>query len=46
MPMKSRAQRRFLHATNPEVAREFERQTPKGEKLPERVSKKRRKRRA
>lgn len=39
MPMKSKAQRRFLWATNPDVAREFEDETPKGIKLPEHVKK-------
>ena len=39
MPMKSKAQRKFLWATNPEVAREFEDETPKGIKLPEHVKK-------
>src|SRR5215472_740523 len=35
MPMESKAQRRYLWATNPEVAQEFEDKTPKGKKLPE-----------
>lgn len=39
--MKSRAQRRFLHAKYPKLAKKFERHTPKGRKLP---GKKRRKR--
>ena len=38
MPMKSKAQRRFLYANEPEVAKEFERETPKGKQLPEHVS--------
>jgi len=38
MPMRSQAQRRYLWATNPELARKFEDKTPKGTKLPERVS--------
>jgi hypothetical protein len=37
MPIRSKAQRRFLWATDPELAREFEDKTPKGTKLPERV---------
>lgn len=41
--MKSKAQRRFLHAVHPELAEEFEAKTPKGAKLPERVGKKKRK---
>lgn len=35
--MKSKAQRRFLWATNPEVAGDFEESTPPGKKLPEHV---------
>lgn len=36
MPLRSKAQRRKLWATNPKLARKFERHTPKGKKLPER----------
>ena len=39
MPIKSKAQRRFLWATDPELAQEFEDKTPKGKKLPEHVKK-------
>ena len=39
MPFKSEAQRRFLYATNPEVAEKFSKHTKKGKKLPERVKK-------
>jgi len=35
-PFKSKAQRRFMYATDPELAKEFEKKT-KGKKLPERV---------
>lgn len=35
MPIKSQAQRRFLHATNPKLAKEMESKTPKGKALPE-----------
>ena len=35
MPFKSKAQRRFLYAKEPEVAKEYESKTPKGKKLPE-----------
>ena len=35
MPMRSRAQRRYLWSQKPEVARRFERETPRGKKLPE-----------
>lgn len=40
MPFKSEAQRRKLYATNPKVAKEFEKKTPKGKKLPKKVGKK------
>lgn len=38
MPFKSKAQRRALYAKNPKVAAEFEAATPKNAKLPERIS--------
>ena len=41
MPFKSRAQRAYLYAHDPKVAAEFQRATPKGAKLPERVKKRR-----
>jgi hypothetical protein len=34
--MKSQAQRKFLHAKHPKIARRFERETPKGKPLPKR----------
>tara|TARA_B100000886_G_C20419074_1_gene490620 strand:+ start:1404 stop:2303 length:900 start_codon:yes stop_codon:yes gene_type:complete len=37
MPFKSQAQRRFLYATNPKVAKRFSAHTPRGKKLPEKV---------
>ncbi len=40
MPLKSKAQRRFLHATDPELGKKYEDETPKGKKLPERAKKK------
>jgi len=40
MPIKSKAQRRFLHARKPRLAKKFESETPKGKKLPEKVKKK------
>lgn len=39
MPFKSEAQRRYLFAKHPDVAREFAAATPKGKKLPEHVKK-------
>jgi len=41
MPFVSQAQRRFMHAKHPKIAKEFEEATPKGVKLPEKVRKKR-----
>lgn len=43
MPLKSKAQRRFLHARKPKLAEEFEKKTPKGKKLPERARKRKKK---
>jgi hypothetical protein len=40
MPFKSKAQRGYLYAKHPEVAKEFQAATPKGAKLPQHVSKK------
>lgn len=37
MPFKSEAQRRYLWAKHPDVAREFADATPRGKRLPERV---------
>lgn len=37
MPLESQAQRRYLFAKHPEVAKEFAAKTPKGAKLPEHV---------
>lgn len=39
MPMKSKSQRAYLWIHEPEVARKFEKETPKGKKLPEKVKK-------
>lgn len=40
MPMRSKAQRRFLWATNPKLARKFEDETPDKKKLPAKVKSK------
>ncbi len=40
MPFKSKAQKGYLYANNPKVAKEFQKETPKGKKLPEKVKKK------
>lgn len=37
MPFKSDAQRKYLYAKHPEVAKKFARHTPKGKDLPEHV---------
>ena len=37
VPLKSLAQRKYLHANLPDVADEFEKETPKGAVLPEHV---------
>lgn len=37
MPFVSQAQRRFMYAKHPEIAKEFESKTPHGKKLPEHV---------
>lgn len=39
MPFKSKAQRAYLYANEPEVAKEFAAHTPKGAKLPLKVGK-------
>lgn len=40
MPFKSKAQRKYLFANDPKVAKEFAAATPKNAKLPEHVKKK------
>jgi hypothetical protein len=37
MPFKSQAQRAFMHAVHPQIAKEMESKTPKGKKLPKHV---------
>jgi hypothetical protein len=39
MPFKSQAQRGFMYANHPKMAKEFEEATPKGKELPEHVKK-------
>lgn len=41
MPFKSEAQRRYLYANEPKMAKRWEKETPKNAKLPERVKRKR-----
>ena len=40
MPFQSQAQRKYMYANHPEIAKEFEAATPKDKKLPERKHKK------
>ena len=40
MPFKSQAQKGFLYANKPKIAKEFQAATPKGAKLPKKVAKK------
>ena len=37
MPFRSQAQRAWMHINKPEMAKKWEKHTPKGKKLPERV---------
>lgn len=36
-PFVSKAQRAFMHAAHPKMAKEWEKETPKGKKLPQKV---------
>ena len=40
MPFKSQAQRKWMYANKPEIAKQWESETPSSKKLPKRVSKK------
>jgi hypothetical protein len=40
MPFKSEAQRRWMYANDPEMAKRWQAETPKGKRLPKRVRKK------
>jgi len=42
MPFKSKQQRKWMYATNPKMAAEWEAETPKGKKLPKTVKKNKR----
>lgn len=39
-PFRSQAQRKFMYANHPAMAKKWEAHTPKGKKLPKRVKKK------
>ena len=40
MPFKSDDQRKWMHANKPEMAKRWEKETPKGKDLPKKVKKK------
>jgi hypothetical protein len=40
MPLKSKAQRAWMHINKPEMAKRWEKETPKGKRLPNKVKKK------
>ena len=42
-PSKSSAQRKWMYANDPKMAARWEKETPKGKKLPKHVKKKKRK---
>jgi hypothetical protein len=39
MPFKSKAQRGWMYANKPAMAKRWEKETPKGKKLPKKVAK-------
>jgi hypothetical protein len=41
MPYKSQAQRGWMHANKPTMARKWDKETPKGKSLPKKAPKKR-----
>ena len=45
MPFRSKAQRGWMYATHPEMAKRWEKETPKGKKLPEKAKAKSKSRR-
>jgi hypothetical protein len=40
MPFKSQAQRKWMYANDPSMAKKWEKHTPEGKKLPKKVKKK------
>jgi hypothetical protein len=40
MPFKSRQQEKWMYATHPEMAKQWQEETPKGKALPKKVKKK------
>lgn len=45
MPFKSEAQKKWMYANYPEMAKQWQKETPKEKKLPKRVKKKKKKKR-
>lgn len=39
MPFKSQSQRKWMYANDPSMAKDWEKKTPKGKKLPKKVGK-------
>jgi hypothetical protein len=46
VPFKSKAQRRWMYANDPAMAKRWQSETPKGAKLPNKVKKKKPKKRS
>ncbi len=46
MPYKSEAQRAFMHAVNPKIAKEWDKKSPKGVRLPKKVKSARKKKKS
>lgn len=46
MPFKSEQQRKFMYSQKPEMAKEWEKETPKGKKLPKYAPKKKKKKKS
>ena len=46
MPFKSEAQRAFMHAVNPKIAKEWEKDMPKNKSLPKKVKQSKKKKKS
>lgn len=42
MPFKSESQKKWMYANKPKMAKEWQKETPKGKKLPNKVKRKKR----
>lgn len=40
MPFQSKSQRKWMHANKPKMAKQWEKETPEGKKLPKKAKKK------